>query len=165
MGEDEQADYDVQRQETEQHVEDMRNEYLNSELKDEDVYPSVYPDVGCELKQKPKFPRRFNKPQEFKISDDHDMEALKLLLQETVGRTGEMEKVVVGMQTWTKTIEAKMAMPTHAKNAISSQLDVQKTAIVEGQSQQKTMMAMLSATNDKLPTIEPATKQALRGPN
>ena len=79
------------------------------------------------------------------------MDALKLLLQQTVDRTVEMEKVVVDMQTWTQTIEAKLAMQTQVMTDISGQLDMQKAAIMEGQSQQKTMMAMLRAINDKLP--------------
>ncbi len=42
--------------------------------------------------------------------------------------------------------------------AISGQLDMQKAAIMEGQMQQKTMMAMLSAINDKLLAAEPDAK-------
>ena len=82
------------------------------------------------------------------------MDALKLLLQQTVDRTVEMEKVVVDVQTWTQTIEAKLAMQTQVMTAISGQLDLQKAAIMEGQVQQKTMMAMLSAINDKLPVAD-----------
>ena len=65
-----------------------------------------------------------------------------------------MEKVIVDMQTWTQTIEAKLAMQTPVMTAISGQLDLQKAAIMEGQVQQKTMMAMLSAINDKLPAAD-----------
>ena len=114
----------------------------------------AFPDAGSELSRKPKFSRRFNKPQEFKISEDHEMDALKLLVQQTVDRTVEMEKVVVDMQTWTQTIEAKLAMQTQVMTAISGQLDMQKAAILEGQSQQRTMMAMLTAINDKLPDTD-----------
>ncbi len=162
MGEDQQSDLETSKLDATAEgcdaratIEHMRRDYLNDEYKaEEDPYSAEYkafPDAGSELSRKPKFARRFNKPQEFKISEDHEMDALKLLLQQTVDRTVEMEKVVVDMQTWTQTIEAKLAMQTQVMTAISGQLDMQKAAIMEGQSQQKTMMAMLSAINDKLP--------------
>ncbi len=114
MDEDQQSEYDAKRHETEQSIEDMRRDYLNDEYKaEDDPYPSEYKnflDAGSELNRKPKFPRRFNKPQEYKISGDHEIDALKMLLQQTADRTVEIEKVVVDMQTWTQTIEAKLAM-------------------------------------------------------
>ncbi len=136
-------------------IDQMRKEYDSQEYKAEDdpysfEYKAAFPDAGSELSRKPKFARRFNKPQEFKISDDHEMDALKLLLQQTVDRTVEMEKVVVDMQAWTLTIESKLAVMTQVMTAISGQLESQRVAVIEGQSQQKTVMAMLSAINDKL---------------